>query len=78
MLFGLKNAEATYQCLVNEVFRDKLGRNVEDYINDMIVKRKDSDNHLGDLKETLQNLRHHNMCLNPSKCAFGVQFCNFL
>ena len=52
MPFGLKNAGVTYQRLVNRMFSHQIGRNVEVYVNDMLVKSKDEVNHLDDLKET--------------------------
>uniref|UniRef100_A0A2N9GBC9 Integrase catalytic domain-containing protein n=1 Tax=Fagus sylvatica TaxID=28930 RepID=A0A2N9GBC9_FAGSY len=72
MPFDLKNAGATYQRLVNKMFHDQIGRNVEVYVDDMLVKSKKDDNHLADLKETFQALRRYNMKLNPAKCVFGV------
>ena len=72
MPFGLKNAEATYQRLVNHMFRPQLRRNVEVYVDDMLVKSLDEGKHLDDLQETFNTLRRYNMKLNPSKCAFEV------
>ena len=57
MSFGLKNTGATYQRLVNRMFFHQIGRNVEVYIDNMLVKRKDEANHLVDLKETFSTLR---------------------
>ena len=57
MSFGLKNTGATYQRLVNRMFFHQIGRNVEVYINNMLVKRKTEANHLVDLKETFSTLR---------------------
>lgn len=78
MPFGLKNAGATYQRLVNTVFEEQLGRNVEAYVDDMIVKSREEEDHIDDLKETFQTLRRYKMKLNPEKCAFGVQSGKFL
>uniref|UniRef100_A0A2N9I556 RNA-directed DNA polymerase n=1 Tax=Fagus sylvatica TaxID=28930 RepID=A0A2N9I556_FAGSY len=78
MPFGLKNAGATYQRLVNKMFHDQIGRNVEVYVDDMLVKSKKDDNHLVDLKETFQALRRYNMKLNLAKCVFGVSSGKFL
>ena len=78
MPFGLKNAEATYQRLVNKMFQDQIGRNVEVYMDDMLIKSKEDADHLKDLKETFQTLRGYNMKLNLSKCAFGVFSGKFL
>ena len=72
MPFGLKNAGATYQRLVNHMFRLQIGQNVEVYVDDMLVKIRDEETHLDDLQETFDTLRQYNMKLNPSKCAFGV------
>ncbi|XP_023891486.1 uncharacterized protein LOC112003505 [Quercus suber] len=78
MPFGLKNADATYQRLVNQMFREQIGRNVEVYVDDMLVKSKEEDDHLDDLRETFNTLRQYCMKLNPSKCAFGVSSGKFL
>uniref|UniRef100_A0A2N9F6A1 Uncharacterized protein n=1 Tax=Fagus sylvatica TaxID=28930 RepID=A0A2N9F6A1_FAGSY len=78
MPFGLKNAGATYQRLMNRMFHDQIGRNVEVYVDDMLVKSKEEDVHLDDLRETFQTLRKYQMKLNPSKCAFGVYSGKFL
>uniref|UniRef100_A0A2N9F4Z3 Uncharacterized protein n=1 Tax=Fagus sylvatica TaxID=28930 RepID=A0A2N9F4Z3_FAGSY len=78
MPFGLKNAGATYQRLMNRMFHDQIGRNVEVYVDDMLVKSKEEDGHLDDLRETFQTLRKYQMKLNPSKCAFGVYSGKFL
>ena len=78
MLFGLKNAGATYQRLLNCMFSHQIGRNVEMYVDDMLVKSKDEANHLDNLKETFDTLRKYNMKLNPTKCVFAVTLGNFL
>ena len=78
MPFGLKNAGATYQRLVNHMFRPQIGRNVEVYVDDMLVKSQDEGRHLDDLQETFETLRQYHMKLNPSKCAFGVSSGKFL
>ena len=78
MPFGLKNARATYQRLVNHMFRPQIGRNVEVYVDDMLVKSQDKGKHLDDLQETFNTLKQYNMRLNPSKCAFGVSSGKFL
>ena len=78
MPFGLKNAGATYQRLVDKMFHDQIGRNVEVYVDNMLVKSKENEDHLADLKETFQALRTYNMKLNPGKCAFCVSSGKFL
>ncbi|XP_057517940.1 uncharacterized protein LOC130798860 [Amaranthus tricolor] len=72
MPFGLKNAGATYQRMVNKVFQSQIGRNLEVYVDDMITKSKQASQHAADLRETFNTLRKHQMRLNPEKCVFGV------
>ena len=78
MPFGLKNAGATYQRLLNKMFAQQIGRNVQVYVDDMLVKSRREEDHLEDLKETFNTLRSYNMKLNPGKCAFGVTTGKFL
>ena len=78
MPFGLKNAGATYQRLMDHVFHDMIGRNVEVYVDDIVVKSDSGKQHIADLKEVFQALRQHRMRLNPDKCAFGVEGEKFL
>lgn len=78
MPFGLKNAPATFQRMMNSVFYDQIGRNVEAYIDDMIVKLKLQTDHLTELRETFTTLRRHKVMLNPKKCVFGVESGKFL
>ena len=78
MPFGLKNAGATYQRLVNHMFLPQIGRNVEVYVDDMLVKSLDEERHLDDLQKTFDTLRRHQMKLIPNKCAFGVLSGKFL
>ena len=78
MPFRLKNVGATYQRLVNHMFSHQIGRNVEVYVDDMLVKSKDEANHLDDLKETFNTLRKYNMKLNPAKCVFAIASGKFL
>ena len=78
MPYGLKNARATYQRLVNKMFSKQIGRNMEVYVDDMLVKSKEELTHLDDLKETFTTLKQYQMRLNPSKCVFGVASGKFL
>ena len=78
MPFGLKNAGATYQRLVNKMFSKQIGRNKEVYVDDMLIKSKEELAHLDDLKETFATLKQYQMKLNPSKCAFDVALGKFL
>ena len=78
MPFGLKNVGATYQRLVNKMFSKQIGRNMEVYVDDMLVKSKEELAHLDDLKETFATLKQYQMRLNPSKCVFSVVSGKFL
>ncbi|XP_065012847.1 uncharacterized protein LOC135641416 [Musa acuminata AAA Group] len=78
MPFGLKNAGATYQRTVNKMFAHQIGRNMEVYVDDMIVKSQEAGAHLADLAEAFATLRKFGMRLNPAKCAFGVTSGKFL
>ncbi|WJX52573.1 hypothetical protein P8452_38672 [Trifolium repens] len=78
MPFGLKNAGATYQRLMDRVFAKQIGRNLEVYIDDMVIKSIDDNSHHQDLEEILTSVRKYNMRLNPTKCSFGVQAGKFL
>ncbi|XP_057436319.1 uncharacterized protein LOC130728766 [Lotus japonicus] len=78
MPFGLKNAGATYQRLMDKVFDKQVGRNMEIYVDDMVVKSEEVLGHCSDLKEAFGELRKHNMRLNPEKCSFGIQSGKFL
>ena len=78
MSFKLKHARATYQRLMNKMFTHQLGRNVQVYVDDMLVKSVHENNHLSNLKETFNPPRSYNMKLNPSKCVFGVTAGKFL
>ena len=78
MSFGLKNARATYQRLMNKMFTHQIRRNVQVYVDDMLVKSLCENDHLDDLRETFNTLCSYNMKLNPNKCAFGVTAGKFL
>ena len=78
MPFGLKNASATYQRLMNKMFAQQIGRNVQVYVDDMLVKSQREKDHLEDLRETFNTLRSYNIKLNSGKCAFGVTTGKFL
>jgi hypothetical protein len=78
MPFGLKNAGATYQRLVNKMFQAQIGRNMEVYVDDMLIKSVESVAHVNDLYEAFEKLKQYGMKLNPAKCAFGVSSGKFL
>ena len=72
MPFGLKNTGPTYQRLVNKMFSKQIRRNVEVYVDDMLVKSNEESAYLDNFQETFTTLKQYQMKLNPSKCAFGV------
>ena len=78
MPFGLKNVWATYQQLVNKMFQGQIGRNMEVYVDDMLVKCTRSMDHAHDLHEVFKTLKQYGMKLNPAKCTFGVSSRKFL
>ena len=78
MSFRLKNAGATYQRLVNKMFNKQIGRNMEVYVDDMLVKSKEEIAYLDDLRETFVAFKQYQMKLNPSKCVFVVASGKFL
>ena len=75
---GLKNARATYQRLVTKMFRPLLGKTMEVYIDDMLIKSKERSDHATHLQQEFDLLRTYGMKLNPAKCAFGVSAGRFL
>ncbi|KAK4845460.1 hypothetical protein QYF36_005345 [Acer negundo] len=78
MPFGLKNAGVTYQHMVNKLFKQQIGKSMEVYIDDMITKSLEAEQHPEDLCQTFQVNRKNQMRLNPAKCAFGVTAGKFL
>lgn len=78
MPFGLKNVGATYQRMTDKIFKEQIGRNVEVYIDDMLVKSQRVHTHSVDLNEIFTVLRSYRLKLNSTKCAFGVKSGKFL
>ncbi|PKA59549.1 RNA-directed DNA polymerase like [Apostasia shenzhenica] len=76
--FGLKNAGATYQRMIDTVFKKQRGRNIEAYVNDVLIKSKCVKQHIEDLRETLDTCRTYNIKLNPLKSIFGSSYGKFL
>jgi hypothetical protein len=72
MSFGLKNAGATYQRAIQACFKRQLNKNVEAYVDDVVVKTRNSDTLIADLEETFASLREYRWKLNPNKCVFGI------
>ena len=78
MPFGLKNVGATYQSLVTKMFRPLLGKTMEVYIDDMLIKSKERPDHIEHLQKAFTLLRAYDMKLNPSKGTFRVNAGRFL
>ena len=78
MPFDLKNAGATYQRAMKEIFHDMLGHHMEIYIDDIVLKSKKTTKHVNHLRKSFERMRLHQLKLNPLNCGFGVQARNFL
>ena len=78
MSFGLKNAGSMYQRMMTKMFEAQMGKNIEVYIDDMVVKSKIVSEHVGDLTNIFKILRGHQLQFNASKCSFGVGSGKFL
>jgi len=63
---------------MDTIFKGMIGKSVEVYVDDIVVKFDSCDQHIKDLQEVFDALRRTNMCLNPEKCAFGVEGGKFL
>ena len=78
MPFDLKNTGSIYQRMMTKMFESQLGKIIEFYINDMVVKSKVVSEHMGDLRNIFEILRKYKLRLNTSKCSFGVGLGKFL
>ncbi|GJZ97052.1 reverse transcriptase domain-containing protein [Tanacetum coccineum] len=78
MSFGLKNVGATYQRLVDKAFQKQIDRNLEVYVDDLVIKIRTGKEVIRDIEETFKTLREINMKLNLKKCAFGIREGTFL
>jgi hypothetical protein len=78
---SIEECWSPYQGAMNYIFHEIIGKIVEIYIDDVVVKSKSYKEHLADLRKTLECTRKHGLKMNPNKCAFGVsagQFLGFL
>jgi hypothetical protein len=73
MPFGLKNAGATYQRAMVTLFHDMMHREVEVYVDDILAKSKEEEDHVQVLRRLFERLRKYQLKLNPAKCSFGVK-----
>ena len=78
MSFDLKNVGETYQHLINMMFKEQIGKTMEVYVDDMLVKSKTATDHIAHFSDTFVVLRKYQMKLNLLKCAFRVAFGKFL
>ena len=78
MPFGLKNAGSAYQRMMTKMFEPQLGKNINVYIDNMVMKSKEIPDHVDDLRNIFGTLREHKLCLNASKCSFEVGSEKFL
>nr|AAX95992.1 retrotransposon protein, putative, unclassified [Oryza sativa Japonica Group] len=81
MTFGLKSVGATYQRAMNYIYHDLIGWLVEVYIDDVVVKSKEIEDRIADLRKVFERTRKYSLKMKPTKCAFGVsagQFLGFL
>ncbi|WVZ89479.1 hypothetical protein U9M48_035882 [Paspalum notatum var. saurae] len=72
MSFGLKNAGATYQRAIQTCLADHWGKRVEAYVDDVVIKTKNEEDFIDDLRQVFDSLRKFRWKLNPTKCVFGV------
>jgi hypothetical protein len=72
MPFGLKNAGATYQRMMQNCLGSQIGRNIQVYIDDVVITTREEKSLISDLAETFDNLSRYKLKLNPTKCSFGV------
>lgn len=72
MPFGLKNARATYQRSVNQMFAYHIGKTVEVYVHDMLVKNKKENKHVTELTNVSKIIDAYQMKLNPMTCAYAI------
>jgi hypothetical protein len=72
MPFELKNTRVTYHWCMQSCFEGQIRYNLEVYVDDIIIKTRQSSSLIADLEETFTNVRRFNIRLNPEKCTFGV------
>ena len=78
MPFGLKNAGATYQRAMIAIFHDRMHKEIEDYVDDIVVKSKTRGDHLAILRKVFERCQLYKLRMNPLKCAFRVTAGKFL
>lgn len=76
--FNLKNVSATYQRLVNRMFEDQLEKNIEVYMDDMVIKSVQLVDHIKDSKQMFNVIRNYGIRFHHTKCVFGVTIEKFI
>jgi hypothetical protein len=72
MPFGLKNSGATYQRMMQNCLGSQIGRNIQVYIDGVVITTRKEESLISDLQETFDNLNRYKLKLNPTKCSFGL------
>ncbi|RDX85075.1 hypothetical protein CR513_33780, partial [Mucuna pruriens] len=78
MSFGLKNVRATYQRLMDQIFKDHISNQLEIYVDNMVVNSKTETRHAESLALVFKVLRRYHLKLNPEKCSFRIKVNKFL
>ena len=78
MPFGLKNAGATYERAMTAIFHDMMHKEIEDYMDDIVVKSKARENHFYDLRRVFERCRLYKLHMNSLRCTFGIPARKFL
>lgn len=78
MPFGLKNARVIFQRMINKVYTKYISKNIETYIDDIVVKSEKANEYIKDLEKVFDMLRKSGVKLNPEKCVFRVAVRKFL
>jgi hypothetical protein len=73
MSFRLKNVGATYQRAMMALFHDMMQKEIKVYVDNMIAKSRERENHVQILKELFERLRKYKLRLNHARCSFGVK-----
>ena len=78
MPFGLKNTDATYQRIMTAIFHDMMHCELEDHVDDIVVKSKNREDHVQIMRKVFERCQAFKLRMNPLKCAFGASFGTFL
>jgi len=78
MPFGLKNVGSCYQRAMNSMFHDFIGKFMQSYIDDIVVKSSSEKDHIDNLQRSFERMRKYGLKMHPLKCAFGVRASDFL